>query len=797
MARQDFRAKLRKAAVQPHKIPGYLKRQVDRILNTVEGSRVVWPGPGRALLAPFQARRPGEDEILVLTHATLVSAGTERAMFARLPNTNVQFPFYPGYSGAGEVLMVGDKVTRFKVGDRVSAGFPHASLWVLREGQATPIPQGVTMEQACFRQLGVIALQGVRKAQIQLGESVAVLGPGLIGQIVIQLVATAGAYPITVVASSARRLSLAMEHGAHATLNLAEEHGAEEHGAEEHGAVEHGAGGHRAGREALDSIQADVTIDVTGNPEAIHDAIRCTRPGGRIVLLGSNRGITHSLDVDRIRKAGLTLIGAHIMSLPQADRSPGWWLECQESETILKLMADGRLSVDRLLTEAVYPSEPELFYRRLVQGDASILGAIFRWDWLPGAQRFAAPRREALEKGRIFQAVWGAKGSADVRRRPATLKGEGQGAAQGAAQRALSPHQVSGHLRVGLIGCGEIAVANGMAVQGATNASIAMVMDVNAAVAEDMAKRYRVPYATNVDELLGHDDVDAVLISVPHYLHAPLTIQAARHGKHVMVEKPMATSLADADAMLEACQKAGVKLSIIYCQRYLPYVQKARMLIEQGALGRLLGINLIHYLDKPVSYWTGGRTGRVATDWRLSKEQSGGGILVFNLVHYLDMIRYLTGLEVTRVYSELGAFDSPVETEDTISISLRYGNPQDGQASPLIGNITAASCVRGAALAHQQLRIWGTEGQLIVGEPFQFYSLHRVEDYNPGEWHTLAEWEWGIERREYVQDFATAVLRDAELAVDGHDGRAVQAIVDAVYASQELKRPVEVEATEI
>ena len=81
MARQDFRAKLRKAAVQPHKIPGYLKRQVDRILNTVEGSRVVWPGPGRALLAPFQARRPGEDEILVLTHATLVSAGTERFRF--------------------------------------------------------------------------------------------------------------------------------------------------------------------------------------------------------------------------------------------------------------------------------------------------------------------------------------------------------------------------------------------------------------------------------------------------------------------------------------------------------------------------------------------------------------------------------------------------------------------------------------------------------------------------------------------------------------------------------------------
>jgi UDP-N-acetyl-2-amino-2-deoxyglucuronate dehydrogenase len=323
-----------------------------------------------------------------------------------------------------------------------------------------------------------------------------------------------------------------------------------------------------------------------------------------------------------------------------------------------------------------------------------------------------------------------------------------------------------------------------------------MVMDVNPTVAEDLAKRHQAPYTTDVDELLSRDDVDAVLISVPHYLHAPLTIQAARHGKHVMVEKPMATSLSDADDMIAACQEAGVKLSVIYCQRYLPYVQKAKMLIEQGALGRLLGINLIHYLDKPVGYWTGGRTGRVATDWRTSREKSGGGILVFNLVHYLDLIRYLTGLEVSRVYGEFGTFDSPVETEDTISINLRYVNPQDSEDGQIIGNIAAASCVRGSILAHQQLRIWGTEGQIIVGEPFQFYSLHQVDDCNPGEWHTLSEWEWGVERREYVQQFANAVLRGEKPAIDGYDGRAVQAIVDAAYASHELQKPVEIEGVE-
>lgn len=127
-------------------------------------------------------------------------------------------------------------------------------------------------------------------------------------------------------------------------------------------------------------------------------------------------------------------------------------------------------------------------------------------------------------------------------------------------------------------------------------------------------------------------------------------------------------------------------------------------------------------------------------------------------------------------------------------MSLRYGNPRDGENSQIIGNVTAASCVRGAILAQQQLRIWGTEGQLIVGEPFQFYSLHQVEDYAPCQWHTLAEWEWGTERREYVRHFAAAVLGGQEPAISGQDGRAIQAIVEAAYASHELQKPIEIEA---
>ncbi|MBL8058558.1 MAG: hypothetical protein JNK29_17775, partial [Anaerolineales bacterium] len=212
-------SKVKKAVTQPHKIPGFVQRRVAAILNTVEGRRIVWPAAGRAVLETFQLQRPAADEVLVLTEASLVSPGTERAMFARLPNTNVAYPAYPGYSAAGRVLLAG-AASGFQPGDRVAAAYPHASVWAVKAGQALPVPEGVSAAEACFLQLGVIALQGVRKAQIQLGERVAVLGPGPIGLIAQQLAAAAGAQSVTMIAASGRRLALARELGAPAVIDL-------------------------------------------------------------------------------------------------------------------------------------------------------------------------------------------------------------------------------------------------------------------------------------------------------------------------------------------------------------------------------------------------------------------------------------------------------------------------------------------------------------------------------------------------------------------------------------------------
>ncbi|HLH73697.1 MAG TPA: bi-domain-containing oxidoreductase, partial [Chloroflexota bacterium] len=674
------------------------------------------------------------------------------ALFNRLPNTSVEYPYFPGYSGSGVVVEVGSGVTRFKPGDRVAGPLPHASAVVLEDHQLTAVPLGVDLTQASFLQLGIIALQGVRKAGVQIGERVAVVGQGLVGLLAVQLAACSGAYPVIALARSDRRFPLAMRLGAHQTLDV--------------------------GPHASDvaGIAADVTIEASGNPDALETALACTAEGGRIVLLGSARGVTRGVDLAQISDRRLRILGAHVDSLGIHDSSPGLWSIDREARTFLRLAARGRIELNSLITDAIFPPEAELFYRRLSRADQSIVAAVFHWDRLPMQQRL---------RGRNMPRFLAPSASIQPRAGLVTREVElklSNGAV--AMNGSSSQREQKRTLQIGLIGCGEIALQTANAIQESAVARIAMAADVNEAIAADMGRRYNVPYTSDIDFLLDQSNVEAVLISVPHYLHAPLAIRAAERGKHVMVEKPMATSLADADRMIDACQRAGVKLSVVYCQRYLPYVQEAKRLIDAGILGTILGIQMNLTMDKPPSYFTSGFTGRVHSDWRLSREKSGGGILIFNLVHYLDIIRYLTGLEVCRVAAELDTLDSTAETEDTISVSLRYSNNA-------IGTIVGSSVVRGSTY-QPRIQLWGTDGQMILQEPddFRFYSLHQVSNRLPGHWHRFDPVGFGGDRRAYVTRFAESVLADTRPEISGEDGRAIQAIVEGIYRAGQRQRTI-------
>ncbi|MCD5401747.1 Gfo/Idh/MocA family oxidoreductase [candidate division NPL-UPA2 bacterium] len=343
-------------------------------------------------------------------------------------------------------------------------------------------------------------------------------------------------------------------------------------------------------------------------------------------------------------------------------------------------------------------------------------------------------------------------------------------------------------LRVGIIGCGEIAVAHAAGVSKTANAEISMTMDVSFALAKDLGDKYNAPATDKLEELLSSKNVDTVYIATPHYLHAPLTIKAAQAGKHVMVEKPLSTNLKDADNMISECKKQGVKLSTCFVLRYNPPVIKAKELIEKGIIGKIIAIEIKAIGDKPVSYWTGGYSGRAKTDWRTSKEKSGGGILIMNASHNIDYLRYITGLEAKRVYSEYGTFATSVEVEDVLFATILY----DKNA---IGVIGASSCFRGGATTGLKEpegdKIYGLEGQIVLSNPLQIYTT-KSEGFTPDTWQEIFLGQTPDLRQRYVEDFARAVLENKEPPITGEDGRVCLEIITAIYEAGKKHAPVEV-----
>ena len=200
--------------------------------------------------------------------------------------------------------------------------------------------------------------------------------------------------------------------------------------------------------------------------------------------------------------------------------------------------------------------------------------------------------------------------------------------------------------RVGLIGAGGISRTYMEAFRQVPEGEVVAVWSRQRANAERFAREFEIGCATDrVEELLPQ--VDVVCVNSPNACHAPHAISAAGSGKHVIVEKPMAIDLAGADRLIAGCREAGVALSVGYCFRNAPEIRTARHLVEQGLLGRILTVQLTCYLDKPPSYWGAGYTGRAYSPWRATLEGSGGGVLIMNMSHQLDQIRYIVGDEIS------------------------------------------------------------------------------------------------------------------------------------------------------
>jgi len=338
-------------------------------------------------------------------------------------------------------------------------------------------------------------------------------------------------------------------------------------------------------------------------------------------------------------------------------------------------------------------------------------------------------------------------------------------------------------LGVGLIGCGDIAPRHVAGLSEAEGVRLVACMDVVESSAKRLSESCGIPYATSADELVARDDVDMVVVATPPFTHLELTEKAAAAGKAVLCEKPLALSLAEADRMISVCREAGVKFATCFPMRYLGGARQAQQLIRSGALGEVIGVRIHNLSEKKDSYWTGGYSGRTKTDWRQSRGSSGGGVVMTNISHHLDLVRSMTGLEVARVYAEAGTFCSDVEVEDLAVASLRYENGA-------IGTIEGCSCFFGGA-QEWDIVLLGTKGQFRLGiwsHASEVFLTEATDELPAREWIKTDHGD--AQHVELYQDLAEAVRSDTPPPIAGEDGRASLEIVLAIYQSAEGGEPV-------
>jgi 2-desacetyl-2-hydroxyethyl bacteriochlorophyllide A dehydrogenase len=310
-----------------------LSHPTNRRLSNVAGKRVVFKEAGRVAIEEFSLRKPNPSEVIIETVCTLISPGTETAFLMALPNTPKRFPMYPGYSNAGVIASTGSKSSRLSVGDRVVSRKSHASYVIADETDVFKIPDGLSFEEASFFALGSISLQGVRKARIEIGESVVVLGQGLVGNLALQLARLSGGIPLIAVDIFDYRLKISKSCGADYAFNPNKSDLIEEV------------------MNVTDGKGADIVIEATGNPKAIPTALKLAGRCGRVILLGSTRGVSEVNFYSEVHKKGVTIIGAHESVRPHYESTHGWWTQRDDSLLVLKLLSRGLLRVKDLLSK--------------------------------------------------------------------------------------------------------------------------------------------------------------------------------------------------------------------------------------------------------------------------------------------------------------------------------------------------------------------------------------------------------------------------------------------------------------
>jgi predicted dehydrogenase len=335
-------------------------------------------------------------------------------------------------------------------------------------------------------------------------------------------------------------------------------------------------------------------------------------------------------------------------------------------------------------------------------------------------------------------------------------------------------------LRVGIVGAGNIA-RNHVEGYRAAGAQVIAIADTAPEALARRAVEWGVSHAfTEVGDLLALPGLDAVSVCTPNAAHHRATLAAAAAGIHVLCEKPVSLSLAEADEMIDACRRAGVVLAIDHHLRTNPAVERAHALITDGTIGTITFVRLRQAHD-----WAG------ATDVPMgfrTHALAGGGTLLDNGCHLFDLARHLAG-PVAEVFARTATLGFPIEVEDTAIVNLRF-------AGGALGSIETSWTSTGW---DQGFTVNGTRGSLEYTERLVRPVLRHVSR-GPAERDfgaaSVTSWEHAGEtdHTRAVRAFVAAVRGERPVACSGEDGREAVRLALASYRSAASGLPVVIEA---
>jgi UDP-N-acetyl-2-amino-2-deoxyglucuronate dehydrogenase len=337
-------------------------------------------------------------------------------------------------------------------------------------------------------------------------------------------------------------------------------------------------------------------------------------------------------------------------------------------------------------------------------------------------------------------------------------------------------------LRYGIIGTGMIARYHAEAIGQVEGARLVAVCRDDAGKAAEAAARLGVPCETSLEALLARPDVDAVCVCTPSGLHASQSIAAAKAGKHVLVEKPMALSLDDADTMIQTCHDNNVRLGVALQRRTDPQFRAVRAAIAAGEMGRMvLGSISVPYV-RPQSYYD-------SAAWRGTWALDGGGALMNQGVHLVDLLLWLMG-DVAEVEARFDTLDHTIEVEDCVAATLRF-------ASGALGSIVATTAA--APGFPHRVEVYGTRGGAqIEGEAVVRWSTvagERVTGAAVPQEAGAGAAPTGISAAGHIrimEDFTAAVREGRVPLVTGEEARRALALVLAVYTASRERRAVQI-----